>query len=69
MKYPKQEVVFFAQILVIYTTILASIANLSRGADNTSLWVALLSSSIGYMLPNPSVHQRHGSILRDSSQQ
>ncbi len=46
---------FIAQILVIVLVIAASIYNLSRHNGDTNLWTALLSSSIGYILPNPSL--------------
>lgn len=68
LKYPKQEVVFFSQIFILYIVIVASIVNLSISNDNTNLWITLLSSSIGYMLPNPSI-KNHGTLLRDTAQQ
>lgn len=52
-KYPKNEVIFYAQTLLVYIVSIASIANLSFGSPLTSLWICLLSSTIGYMLPNP----------------
>ena len=60
---PRQEIVFFAQALLVYMVVIASIVNLSCTDVNMSLWVALLSSSIGIMLPSPSVKnpfKRHG---------
>lgn len=47
-KYPKTE-------LVLYTVILVSIYNQAEGNDNSNVWTALLSSSLGYMLPNSSM--------------
>jgi len=46
---------FIAQILVIVLVISASIYNLTCHNGDTNLWTALLSSSIGYILPNPSL--------------
>ena len=54
--YPKNEVVFFGQILLLYVVVIAAIVNLSYPplADSKSaLWISLLSSSIGYILPHP----------------
>ena len=49
---PKSEIVFFCQVIVIYTVVVTSIYNLTRGVgDNDKLWTALLSSSLGYLLP------------------
>ncbi|RLJ22847.1 hypothetical protein DJ031_00130 [bacterium endosymbiont of Escarpia laminata] len=57
---PKEEIVFLCQVVVLYTVILVSIYNLSFGHHaNPTLWTALLSSSLGYLLPSPTLKQ-HG---------
>ena len=50
---PKEEIVFLCQVLVLFTVILISIYNLTTGHENSNLWTALLSSSLGFLLPNP----------------
>ena len=61
-KSPKSAAVFFAQIIVIYIVVITSIINLSildctrPGVCN--LWIAMLSSALGYLLPNPSLRIR-----------
>ena len=59
-KFPKGEAVFFSQVIILYTVVLACIVNLSivGNEDKDTLWVALLSSCLGYMLPNPSMKNR-----------
>ena len=52
---PKMEVVFFSQIIALYMVIITCLINLSIGNKGTELWVSLLSASIGYLLPNPSI--------------
>lgn len=52
---PAREIVFFSQIIVVYFIIGASIYNLSIENDRPVLWTSLLSSSIGYILPNPAL--------------
>ena len=52
---PKSEAVFFSQTIIIYIVILTCIINLSCDNGNSNLWTALLSSSLGYILPNPSL--------------
>jgi hypothetical protein len=52
---PKNQVVFFCQIFVVYCVIGAAIANLSLQQGDKQLWTILLSSCIGYLLPNPSL--------------
>ena len=52
-KLPQTEVVFFTQVILIYIIIITCIVNLSLGEGNSNLWTCLLSSSLGYLLPNP----------------
>ena len=49
---PKEEIVFLCQVIILYTV---SIYNLTVAHDDSTLWTALLSSSLGYLLPNPSL--------------
>lgn len=54
--YPKNELVFFTQILLLYIVVLTSLANLTRDvSQHRDLWITLLSSCIGYILPHPSI--------------
>ena len=52
---PKEEIVFLCQVIILYTIIVVSIYNLTVAHDDSTLWTALLSSSLGYLLPNPSL--------------
>ncbi len=52
---PKEEIVFLCQVIILYTVIVVSIYNLTVGHGDSTLWIALLSSSLGYLLPNPSL--------------
>ena len=52
-KIPRSEIVYFSQILLIFIVVLASIYNLATNHNDRELWVALLSSCMGYLLPNP----------------
>ena len=51
---PKDEIVFLCQV-IMYTVIVVSIYNLTVGHGDLTLWTSLLSSSLGYLLPNPSL--------------
>ena len=66
---PKQEVVFFAQVICIYVVIIACIVNLSLQLGESNLWVALLSSCLGYLLPSPTLSKHERPILRHPTQQ
>jgi hypothetical protein len=50
---PKTEIVYFCQMIIVYIIIIASVINLSIKNGSTELWISLLSSCIGYALPNP----------------
>ena len=52
---PKSEVVFLAQIVILYIVILVCIMNLSFKNGNTELWVSLLGYSLGCILPSPKI--------------
>ena len=54
----RPEIVFISQMLVIFVVIAFSLFNLTRGAVDDKegkLWVVLLSSCLGYILPNPTI--------------
>ena len=57
---PKAEIIFLCQIVVLYTVIVVSIYNLTRGNGDSNLWTALLSSCLGYLLPSPSMRRSDG---------
>ena len=65
-KFPRQEVVFFSQIVIIYVVIITSLVNLSLGIGESNLWTALLSSCLGYIMPHPSIKRKDGSLLHHS---
>ena len=66
---PKQGVVFFAQIIIIYIVIIACIVNLSLKIGESNMWVALLSSCLGYLLPSPTIAKHERPFLRHAAQQ
>lgn len=54
-KLPKSEIVYFCQMTVVYTIIITSVVNLSLTNGSSELWIYLLSSAIGYVLPDLSL--------------
>ena len=54
---PRSKAVFFCQIILIYITVLTSLINLTLKNGPVNLWIALLSSCLGYLLPHPSLEQ------------
>ncbi len=52
---PRSEIVFFCQAFLVFFVAIFSAINLSlaKTCEETTAWVAVLSSSVGYMLPSP----------------
>ena len=72
-KVPKTEVVYFSQIFILLIIILACILNLSvpslRSAENAApieLWIILLSTCIGCILPTPKLKSSKSQPSRQS---
>ncbi len=51
-------VIFIVQIIIVYIVVITSIVNLALGTNDAKLWMALLSSNIGYLLPNPTLKEK-----------
>lgn len=49
----KNTLTFLSQIIVVYGIISVSIYHLSVQSPNQELWLILLSSAFGYILPSP----------------
>ncbi len=51
---PKQEIVFFSQIIILYILIITCMINLSINS-NSQIWTSILSTCIGILVPNPRI--------------
>ena len=62
MDLSKSDLLFIAQVVLVYIVVIASIVNLSINTEEQSsrLWIILLSSGIGYLLPNPKLKRTNG---------
>ena len=56
-RFPRSEVMFFSQMTIVTIVIIGAVYNLTVGHENPTLWTALLSSCLGYILPNPSIQR------------
>ena len=54
-----KELVFMFQLITILIVVIACILNLSFNEQSSNLWTVLLSSSIGYILPNPRLNNNN----------
>ena len=57
-KLPKEEIIFFAQVFLIYIVVIVCLINLSITSESQSVWSTLLSGSIGYLLPAPKISKK-----------
>ena len=54
-KIPKPEIIFFSQVILIYIVVITSLINIAIDNGDSTLWISLLCSCLGYILPNPSL--------------
>lgn len=55
---PKSATVFISQMIVVIGVVTAAIINLSiSGTENREMWISLLCSTIGYILPAPKLRK------------
>ncbi len=52
---PHSRLAFVSQTVILLIVIIASIVNISLGVGDEKIWITLLSTSLGVVLPNPSV--------------
>lgn len=53
-KIPRAEIIFFAQLLICITLIIASIAMLALHDTNRDFWMVILSHGVHYAQSQPS---------------
>lgn len=64
-KVPRSEIEYFTVVIIVFIVIVTSIYNLSKGdGTNSNLWTSLLSSCLGYLLPNPTLKASHKGTYR-----
>ena len=52
---PRSIVVYLTQTLLIYIVVITSLVNLTTGAEFHNVWIGLMSSCLGYLLPSPRI--------------
>ena len=57
-KFPKEQIIYFCQVLMVYIVVITSIVNLYISDKNTCLLSSLVSRSVGYLLPSPSISNK-----------
>jgi len=59
-RYPKSEIQYFTQVLILIVVIIGSLVNLTiyKDGSDSSLWISLLCSSVGVLLPAPTLRKQ-----------
>ena len=57
-KFPKEEIIYFCQVLMVYIVMITSIVNLCISDTNTCTWSSLVSGNFGNQLPNPPISKK-----------
>ena len=54
---PREEIVFFTQMILALSVIVSSIVCLSMqpGGENKEFWMVMLSGCMGYIMPSPNM--------------
>ena len=52
---PHTEVVYLSQIILIFIVVIVSLVNLTAQIGDPILWSTTLGSSMGYVLPSPTI--------------
>ena len=58
---PSQEIVFFAQISLIFIVVIASVINLALDTGRAEYWAGTMSACLGYILPAPAMMLKRSS--------
>ena len=64
----KPETLFIVQITILCIVIITSLINVILRNDPCSVWSNLLASSLGYLLPNPSMGEKKEEEEEDEAQ-
>lgn len=48
-------ILFTVQVALIFVVVCTSLMNLTLGYGNQNLWTVVLTSSLGYVMPNPKI--------------
>lgn len=54
---PKTEIVFFTQVILIYILVFCAIINICLQSGDLCFWTSLLTVSIAYLLPAPTLEK------------
>ena len=67
-KLPRSEIVYFTQIFLLFLIIVTAITNLSLTSGQEELWITLLCTSVGYILPSPDIKKKTNAVQLSSPQ-
>lgn len=68
-RFPREEIVYFCQILMLYSVIVVGLVNLTMwwSTDDAAwkqFWIGTVSGGIGYLLPQPRMSKSLQTVAR-----
>lgn len=66
--FPKEEIIYFVQVLIAYTVIIVSLVNLCLTTEHSAIWGTLVSGCIGYLFPAPTLNHGGQPVLHTPTQ-
>jgi hypothetical protein len=58
-------ILFTVQVAIIFIVVCTSLINLTLGYGNQNLWTVVLTSSLGYVMPNPKIKIEDVKSIKD----
>jgi hypothetical protein len=55
---PKECIVYFSQVSILSVVVAVSLYNLTTSNERLEFWSSLLSGSIGYLMPQPTMKKK-----------
>lgn len=62
--FPREEIVYFCQIFMLYSVIIIGLVNLmmwwqTEDSAWREFWISTVSGGVGYLLPQPRISEHH----------
>lgn len=55
---PRSAIIFAAQIITVLVIVITGAIKLTLGTENSPVWIVLLSSAVGFILPTPGLKRK-----------
>lgn len=63
---PREEIVFFSQIIIIAIVVFTGLVNLTIGSDANSFWAGMVSGGVSALLPRPKMKKNKDTNIKQN---